>query len=73
MRFDKGNCRKKRVFSQPDVSAPCAVCDLRRRVFSAKRKYDKKTVIPLNSQMAQDVCWQIAVLFIPMIPANYRL
>ena len=20
MRFDKGNCRKKRVFSQPDVS-----------------------------------------------------
>ena len=56
MRFDKGNCRKKRVFSQPDVPAPCAVCDLRRRVFSAKRKYDKKTVIPLNSQMAQDVC-----------------
>ena len=40
-----------------NVLAPCAVCDLRRRVFSAKRKYDEKTVIPLNSQMAQDVCY----------------
>ncbi len=39
-----------------NVLAPCAVCDLRRRVFSAERKYDKKTIIPLNSQMAQDVC-----------------
>ncbi|MDD2674873.1 MAG: hypothetical protein PHF81_08325 [Flavobacterium sp.] len=34
--------RFEEVFSQPDVLAPCAVCDLRRRVFSAKRKYDKK-------------------------------
>ena len=30
MRFDKGNCRKKRVFSQPDVPTLVAVaCDLR--------------------------------------------
>ena len=28
MRFDKGNCRKKRVFSQPDVLALQVVWDL---------------------------------------------
>ena len=27
MRFDKGNCRKKRVFSQPDVIQLVAVAD----------------------------------------------
>ncbi len=42
-----------------NVPAPCAVCDFRSRVFSAKRKYDLKTVIPLNSQIAQDVCYGV--------------
>ena len=33
MRFDKGNCRKKRVFSQPDVLQLGEVADLEALTF----------------------------------------
>ncbi|MET3012808.1 hypothetical protein, partial [Flavobacterium psychrophilum] len=38
-------------------SRACGCCGLRRRVFSAKRKYNLKTIIPLNSAIATNVCW----------------
>lgn len=38
------------------VPEPSAVCYLQRRLFSAKRTYDEKMVISLNSQIATDVC-----------------
>ena len=46
-----------------NVLAPLAVCDLCKRVFSVKRIYDKKPIIPLNSQMASDVCYRRVFLF----------
>jgi len=38
------------------VPALVVCCGLRRRVFSAKQKYDLKTIIPLNSAIATNVC-----------------
>ena len=42
MRFDKGNCRKKRVFSQPDVLALGAVADFGGQNFQYTTKVDAR-------------------------------
>ncbi len=39
MRFDKGNCRKKRVFSQPDVPALGEVANFGTDYFLLKIKF----------------------------------
>ncbi len=44
-------------------SRACGCCGLRRRVFSVKRKYELKTIIPLNSAIATNVCWAGFFLF----------
>ena len=58
MRFDKGNCRKKRVFSQPDVPALGEVANfgtdyfLLKLIFLAKREREFTTKFAI----APNVC-----------------
>ena len=42
MRFKKSNCRKKMVFSQPDVISLGEVADFGKIKFQLKNKYDAK-------------------------------
>ena len=58
MRFKKSNCRKKTVFSQPDVSGLCDGGAIEARIFNFVQKLNRRTALELGSfaPLSQNPC-----------------
>ena len=49
MRFKKSNCRKKTVFSHPDVSGLCDGGAIEAQIFNFAQKLNRRTTVELCS------------------------
>ena len=52
MRFKKSNCRKKMVFSQPDVLQLGEVAEIEAQMFSFAQKFNRRTTVEFSTQPA---------------------
>ena len=52
MRFDKGNCRKKRVFSQPDVLQLGEVAEIEGQMLGLAQKFNRITAVEFSTKPA---------------------
>ena len=66
MRFKKSNCRKKMVFSQPDVPALGEVANFGTDYFLLKIKFLAKREREFTTKfaIAPNVCWQMPFFFL---------
>ena len=52
MRFKKSNCRKKMVFSQPDVLQLGEVAEIEAQMFSFVQKFKRRTAVEFSTEPA---------------------
>ena len=52
MRFKKSNCRKKMVFSQPDVLQLGEVAEIEAQMFSFAQKFNRRTAVEFSTKPA---------------------